>query len=384
MGLPAPGELGLLALAARIWTKYNIPMRILLVVLFLLGVFSPLQAARPVRGVPTVPLLRRAEAVILRKLASLRRTPAVKNSLFARQVRFLTPARPLPVMGKSAGYKEVLSSLALPLDAEGFVVGSGFVIRSGSGRLYAVTSYHVTGSAGKPAGVRLFLPDGRAVDYTGLSVAAGGSFGINAPDVSLIELPSAVDRLVRPLGVAAHPPRKGSKLFMWGRPYDAAGIERAGGLAVESSFGMKIVLNRTEEVKYLEGMCGAPVLDEDGLVTGIYGGRGGKNGALFAVDARKSLSWLLQNYESGVFTPYTFKVFGQPALELAEGESVTSISHRTGDGLTLKTIDFPTFRDPLDAQILENSFEDLRPGDVISFDVWRGHVFSRFVFFKIP
>lgn len=263
-------------------------------------------------------------------------------------------------------------------------MGSGFVIRSLSGRIYAVAAYHVVGSAGRPASVRLFRPDGHPMDFTGLKVVAGGSFGINAPDVSLIELPEEAERFVQPLGVAANPPQEGSSLFMWGRPYDAINFTLAPGLAVESAHGMKIVLNRTREIQFLEGMCGAPVLDENGLVTGIYGGRGGGTDALFAIDARKSLSWLLNNYEGKKFTPYKFKAFGYTVLELREGESLGVIEHRSSTGELLSSIDFTIYRDPLDPEQLEDLFENLRSGDVLGFQITRGRMFSRFAFFKIP
>lgn len=383
-GLLGKGDIGLFTLENTCGAKYNIGMRILLAVLLLFTVSLPARAERISQGASSLSFLRRAEGIILRKLSSLRKVSPARLPPASQQARFLAPGKPLADVGRLAEHKTVLSSLALPLDADGFVLGSGFVIRSAAGRLYAVAAYHVSGSAGKPAGVRVFGPDGNTKDFTGLSVSAGGSYGINAPDVSLIELPASAEDWVRPLGVAHHPPREGHILSMWGRPYDAGGLEFASGLEVESAYGMKIVLNRTREVKHLEGMCGAPVLDENGLVAGIYGGRGAKNEALFAIDARKSLSWLIQNYESGLFTPYTFRVFGMPALELEPGESVGTISHKTADGQTLKTIDFPTYRGPLDVQTLENVFEDLRPGDVISFEVLRGRTFVRSVVFEVP
>lgn len=378
------GEIGLLALEKCGYPKYNINMRILLAVLFLFTVSLPAQAGRVSRGASSVSVLKRAQEVILRKLSPLRRMSAPKPSAPPKQVRFLTQALPLTALGQVGERKTVQSSLALPLDGEGFVLGSGFVIRSAAGRLYAVASYHVAGSAGKQAGVRVFGPDGNIKDFTGLSVSAGGSYGINAPDVSLIELPAEAEDFVRPLGVAQQPPAAGARLSMWGRPYDAGGLMFAPDLAVESAHGMKIVLNRTSEIKYLEGMCGSPVLDENGLVAGIYGGRGAKNESLFAIDARKSLSWLIKNYESGHFTPYTFRVLGLPALELEQGESVGTITHKTSDGHTLKTFDFPTYRDPLDVQQLENVFENLRSGDVIIFEVLRGHTVVRTVLFNVP
>ncbi|MGN0015912.1 MAG: serine protease [Candidatus Avelusimicrobium sp.] len=352
---------------------------------FLLVCFSlPAYAGRPVTPLSSLPLVRRVEEGILRRLSAWRRKAPSQPAAAARQVRFLTPAVPWSSLQHVSAPKTVFPSLALPLDSEGFALGSGFVIRSASGRLYAVSAYHVTGSAGKRASVRLFRPDGRAVDYTGLTVSAGGSFGVNAPDVSLVELPASAGRFVRPLGVSAHPPEEGSLLFMWGRPYDAPGFELAKGLSVESAYGMKIALTRTEDVAYLEGMCGAPVIDENGLVTGIYGGRAGGNEELFAIDARKSLSWLLRNYENGRYEPYTFSVFGYPALELGRGESVGYIAHKTPDGSMLEKIDFPTYREALDAARLENAFVDVRSGDVIEFEVHRGRVFSHVVLFRVP
>ena len=383
-GLLGPGRLGFFALVNVTEARYNINMRIWFLG-FLLVYFSlPAYAGRPVTPASSLTLVRRVEDGILRKLSAWRRKTPSQPAAVPRQVSFLTPSRPLGALQHFSAPKAVLPSLALPLDSEGFALGSGFVIRSASGRLYAVSAYHVTGSAGKRASVRLFRPDGSAVDYTGLTVSVGGSFGVNAPDVSLVELPASAARFVRPLGVSARPPKEGSLLFMWGRPYDAPDFELAKGLAVESAYGMKIVLTRTEEVAYLEGMCGSPVLDGDGLVTGIYGGRGGGDAELFAIDARKSLSWLLRNYENGIYVPYTFSVFGYPALELGEGESVGSITHRTPDGLTLEKIDFPTYREALDAAQLENAFVDLRSGDVIEFEVHRGRIFSRFAFFRVP
>nr|QGT50792.1 hypothetical protein Elusimicrob2101_0550 [uncultured Elusimicrobia bacterium] len=319
----------------------------------------------------------------MRKLAFLRKSPPLSAGA-AVQAPFLAPAKPLGALHSALDQKTILPSLALPLDSEGFALGSGFVIRSASGRLYAAAAYHVAGSEGKPISVRLFRPNGSFVDYTGLTVFAGGSFGINAPDVSLIELPPEAASFVRPLGVSGRPPQSGKRLFMWGRPYDAPGFELAKGLEVKSSHGMKIVLDRTEDIKFLEGMCGAPVLDENGLVTGIYGGRGGGDDFLFAIDARKSLSWLLNKEEKGFSAPYTFKFGGVPTLELEPGESVQTITHRTASGAVLEEIDFPTYRGFFDAEQLESVFVDLRPGDVIAFEVHRGRIFARWAFFKVP
>lgn len=327
-------------------------------------------------------LLRRVEEQAFRGLKRFR-TPVLPPAVPGPQTRFTAPAAPVAPL-KILDKKYVLPSLALPLDSKGFALGSGFVLRAASGKLYAVSSYHVIGSAGRPVAVRLFRPNGRAVDYYNLKVSAGGSFGINAPDVSLVELPAETAEFVRPLGVALNPPAPGSTLVMWGRPYDANGFELAKGLRVQSAHGMKIVLDRTKRIAFLEGMCGAPVLDEDGLVTGIYGGRGGGDEELFAIDARKSLSWLLKNYETGGYESYTFSVFGYPALELGRGESVGAITHKTPDGTILKVIYFPTYREPFDASRLENVFEDLRSGDVIEFDLYRGRNFSHFYSFKVP
>lgn len=358
-------------------------MRIFILCLLICCFSLPLEAGRFPRLKSSLSVWKRVEASVLRKLPALRRISAnIPNSLL--QVQFLTPAKPRVNVNSVQAHLEILPSLALPLDAEGFALGSGFVIRSLSGRFYAVAAYHVVGSAGKPASVRLFQADGQPVDYVGLKVSAGGSFGINAPDVSLIELPAEVKHFVQPLGVAAQPPQEGSSLFMWGRPYDAMGFTLAPGLAVASAYGMKIVLNRTQEIKFLEGMCGAPVLDENGLVTGIYGGRGGANASLFAIDARKSLSWLLKNYEGKGFTPYTFKAFGYTVLALKAGETLDIIEHRGPTGSLLATIDLPTYQGPFDPEHLENVFKDLQSGDVLSFEVKRGRIFSHFVFFKIP
>lgn len=383
-GLLGKVRVGLFSLVNGEYARYNINMRIWFLS-FLLVCFSlPAYAGRPVTPLSSLALVRRVEEGILRKLSIWRRSVPSRPAAVPRQVRFLTPARPLEAFQNVSIPNAALPSLALPLDSKGFALGSGFVIRSASSRLYAVSAYHVTGSAGKQASVRLFRPDGDAVDYTGLTVSAGGSFGVNAPDVSLVELPASAGRFVRPLGVSARPPEEGSSLFMWGRPYDAPGFELAKGLSVKSAYGMKIALTRTEKVAYLEGMCGSPVLDEDGFVTGIYGGRGGGDEELFAIDARKSLSWLLNNYENGGYVPYTFSVFGYPALELGRGESVGSITHKTPDGTILKTIYFPTYRKPFDAARLENVFGELRSGDEIEFDVYRGRDFSHFFSFRVP
>lgn len=357
-------------------------MRILFLGLLALLFASPAEAVR--LGVPSGLLMRRVGTSVARTLMRLRfvRIPAAA----ANQSRLAVPASDMALRQSAELLRQqyVLPSLALPLDPEGRVLGSGFVMRAPSGALYAVTAYHVVGSAGKETGVRLFRPDGKTVEYNNLTVSSGGSYGVNAPDVSLIELPEEAGGFVRPLEVAPYPPAPGSRLFMWGRPYDAPDFALAKELEVDFAYGMKISLRRTEHIPFLEGMCGSPVFDEKGFVTGIYGGRAGKDDRLFAIDARKSLSWLLQNRESGTSVPYTFKVFGTTALELGQGESLMSVYHQTPDGATLEELNFPAYQGRLDVLRLEEAFSDLRSGDIIVFEVFRGRIFSRMELFTVP
>lgn len=298
--------------------------------------------------------------------------------------RFLTVGKPLAFPARLQRQENILSSLAFPLDSEGALMGSGFVLRSASGGLYAVAAYHVAGSAGKSRSVHLFRPDGTGVVYENLKVVSGGMFGVNAPDVSLVELPEEAAEFVRPLDIAPAPPMPGQHLFMWGLPYDSPELSLVKNLRVEDAYGMKVVLQPQENVEILEGMCGSPVFDEDGLVTGIYSGRGLVEGDMFAVDARKSLHWLLQKYEGGVFVPYEFRFMGRSALMLAEAENVGRIRHVQSDGSLLKEVNFPVYRDRLDASRLEDLFPDARTGDVLEFEIIKDRMVVRWILFKVP
>lgn len=298
--------------------------------------------------------------------------------------RYIRPGVASAIPSKLLKKENIMSSLAFPLDNTGAFIGSGFVLRAASGRLYAVAAYHVAGSAGKSAGVHLFAPDGKGVVYDKLEVSSGGVWGVNAPDVSLIELPKEAEKFVRPLEIAPAPPRPGEQLYMWGLPYEATDLTLVKKLRVEDSYGMKMVFQPEEMPKALEGMCGSPVFNEEGLVTGIYSGRGLNEGDMFAVDARKSLNWLLQKYEGHQASPYTFRFMGQTVLELAPGENVGLIRHVLPDGSLLKEVDFPVYRDRLDAARLEDVFPDVRPGDVIEFEIIKDRVVVRWILFTVP
>lgn len=313
-------------------------------------------------------------AAVARKVENkLRRAAAFlhPSKLQAPSSCFLKYGVPRSDASSLRRHSVIMPSLALPLNQERELLGSGFVLRSASGRLYAVTSYHVAGSAGKPSGVVLFSPRDGAVEYGGLKVVSGGMYGVNLPDVSLIELPEEVSEFVRPLEVAPAAPKPGSRLFMWGRPYDLDGFSLVSNLYVEDSYGMKTVMRASDKIEFLTGMCGSPVLNEDGLVAGIYGGRGLGEGDMFAIDARKSLNWLIKNYETKLVEPYVFKVLGRPALKLFPGYRVGRIQHRSPNGELLKEIEISVYRGRFDAERLEELFGDLRSGDGVWFEIVR-------------
>ena len=253
--------------------------------------------------------------------------------------------------------------------ASGELMGSGFVVKSGSGRLYAVVSYHVVGRAGNTVALRMYDAAGKPVLYGGAVVSAAGSFGINAPDAAIIELPASAALHVRPLQVAHSLPQEGSELVVWGSPYAANGFARVDELTVKRAQNIKIVMDSPDVSEEFNGLCGSPVLDAQGKVAGIYSGHAPEQGFVFAVNARQALEWLIGNYEKGM-VPYTvFKIYGRQVLQVQAEETVGWVYHFDPNGTLLHKVYLPKYPGAFDPEHAERLFPDVRHGDFLEFEL---------------
>ncbi len=260
----------------------------------------------------------------------------------------------------------------------GELLGSGFVVRSGAGKLYAVVSYHVVGHAGRTVAVRMYDAQGTPVVYNGLIVNRAGSFGINAPDAAIIALPPAAQKHVRPLQVAASLPPKASELIVWGSPYAANGFARIDELKVQLAQNVKIVMKSPDVSDDFDGLCGSPVLDEQGKVVGIYSGHDPKLGLVFAVNARQTLEWLIGSYEKGM-TPagIPFKVYGRLVMLLQAEETVGWVYHFDQYGTLLHKVYLPQYPGEFDPAAAECLFADVRHGDFLEFEIVKHRIIQR-------
>lgn len=266
--------------------------------------------------------------------------------------------------------------------ATGELMGSGFVVRSGSGKLYAVVSYHVVGHAGNKVAVRMYDKLDREITYRGV-VNATGSYGLNAPDAAIIALPPKAAKHALPLKVAADFPQKGEELVVWGTPYAVNGFARADELIVKHVQGFKIVMDSPDVSSDFNGLCGSPVLNQDGKVVGIYSGHDPDRGLVFAVPARKALEWMIGNYERGLSASFSLRLSGREILRLVPGETVGWVRHFSPDGVLLHKVYLPQYPEPFDPAHVETLFPDVRPGDFLEFEVVRHRFLDRMISVEI-
>ena len=267
--------------------------------------------------------------------------------------------------------------------ATGELMGSGFVVRSGSGKLYAVVSYHVVGHAGNVMSVRMYDEQGKPVLYNGVVVNATGSYGLNAPDAAIIELPPAAAKHARPLKVVSAETAAGEELVVWGTPYASDGFARVDELTVKHAKGFKIVMDSPDVSTDFNGLCGSPVLNQEGRVAGIYSGHDPAMGLVFAVPARKALEWLIGNYEQKLKATFSFQLYGRTVLTLNAGETVGWVHHFAADGTLLHKVYLPRYPEPFEASHAENLFPDVQPGDFLEFEIVRHRFVDRTISVQI-
>ena len=267
--------------------------------------------------------------------------------------------------------------------ATGELMGSGFVVRSGSGTLYAVASYHVVGHAGNALAVRMYDAEGNPVFYPCVLVSASGSYGINAPDTAIIELPARAARHVKPLKVAYGLPAPNTTLAAWGIPYVQGHAIRVGDLRVQHAEGFKIVMHSRQEASHLRGLCGSPVLNEEGKVVGIFNGHKEGQELFFAVNARKALDWLISNYESGRQATLAFKLHGRTVFTLPAGETIGKVRHLDELGRPLAEVYVPRYAGAFDLEHLEGLFPDLKPTDRLDFEIVKHRFVDRIISVEI-
>lgn len=262
--------------------------------------------------------------------------------------------------------------------ASGELMGSGFVVRAASGRLYAVVSYHVVGRSGNQVAVRLHDASGKAIRYE-VEVSAAGSFGINALDAAIIALPEAAAAHVQPLTVAQQPAAAGSELVLWGRPYVMDRFARVEELKVTLVQPLKIVMESEEISDNFNGFCGSPLLNDRGEVMGIYSGHNPDTGHAFAVNAQKALQSLIALYEQGTPMQMSFKLYGQPVLTVGPEETVGWVRQFNSNGQLVQEVYLPRFEGEFDPEHAERLFEKVNAGDFLEFEVVKHRFVDRTV-----
>lgn len=267
--------------------------------------------------------------------------------------------------------------------ATGELMGSGFVVRSGSGTLYAVASYHVVGHAGNALAVRMYDAEGNPVFYPCVLVSASGSYGINAPDAAIIALPARAARHAKPLKVAYGLPASNATLVTWGIPYAVGRAIRVGDLRVQHAESFKIVMHSQQEANHLRGLCGSPVLNEEGKVAGIFSGHKEGEDLFFAVNARKALDWLISNYESRRQATLTFKLHGRTIFTLQAGETIGKVRHLDELGRPLAEVYVPRYDGAFDLEHLEGLFPDIKPADRLDFEIVKHRFVDRVISVEI-
>lgn len=311
-------------------------------------------------------------------------------SLSAAQTqRALVQRLPAPSSLRQTGLQQTESrireSLVEVVGREtGELMGSGFVVKSSSGRLYAVASYHVVGSAGNRVSLKMYDANGNIVQYDGTVVSANGSYGLNAPDASIIELPAKAALHARPLKLAKEAPLTGDELVVWGTPYTEDAFVRVDELKVKHTGGLKIAMESADVNHGFNGLCGSPLLNAQGEVAGVYSGHDPDLGLVFGVDARETLSTLVGNYERGMIPYYPFGAYGKTIMRLRAGETIGWVRHQDPDGMILHRVYLPLYPEQFDPQQMERLFPDMRRGDVLEFDILVHRAVSRTERFEVP
>ncbi len=267
--------------------------------------------------------------------------------------------------------------------ATGEALGSGFVVRSSSGKLYAVASYHIVGRVGNMFSLELYRADGTPVRYDTVLVSAVGAFGLNAPDAAVLELPSSAAEYVRPLKVAKEMPQPGDELVVWGSPYTETADARVDELKVIQAEGLKIVMESKDVSDDFNGFCGSPLLNAKGEVAGIYSGHAPADEFVFGVSARRTLDWLIGGYEGGMSPYYGYQFRGRTAVRLQGGESVGDVRLFDSSGRLLQKVYLPRYAGPFDPAHTERLFTDVRRGDVLEFDILVHRTVSRTERFEV-
>ena len=265
----------------------------------------------------------------------------------------------------------------------GSLIGSGFVVRSGSGRLYAVLSYHVVGGPGNMVHLRVFNEKGESRDYERLFVSASGAYGINSPDSSIVELPLDAADFVKPLHLAKQAPKEGDKLAAWGSPYAVQGLARLSNLTLLNAKGVKLTIQSEQTPFKMDGLCGSPVLNEAGEVAGIIDGFHKDSLHYFAADARFTLSWLIGNYEQNMVPMFEYKLNGRAAFWVASGESVGEVRWLNSRGKVKEKVYLPQYPAPFDPAKLEELFPQAKAGDALELDILKHRELHRTVTMEI-
>lgn len=267
--------------------------------------------------------------------------------------------------------------------ATGFLMGSGFVFKSPSGKMYVVAAYHVVGRKGGSVALRFKLPDGSQKVYDNALIVESGAFGVNEPDAVLIELPSGAEQHVKPLPLAKELPSIGEKMTVWGHSYEIPGVFRKGDLIVESAADFKLVMKSEGEFgEEMNGFCGSPILNSKGEVAGIYAGHDFYLQFQVGVSAHKTLSMLTDCLERNIPLKRNWVLNGKTVLVTEGGESVKKIRWiRNGKAILERNLHF--YMDEFDSQHLEKLF-DLRSGDALSFEVAKGRAVVRTEEYAIP
>lgn len=279
--------------------------------------------------------------------------------------------------------KKMRQSAVEIVNIEKNLLGSGFVLQAPSGKLYVVASYHVVGSAGNKVSVRMTWPNGKTTTYHATPVLAGGAYGYNSPDASVLELPESAKEFIVPLKMSSSVPNVGEELVVWGTPYQYPHLIRLDGLKVVSNKGVKLVLQSKHGITGLNGLCGSPLFNAKGEVVAVYSGHDTPSGLAFGVKISDSVGKIIYDWENNIPFSYGFYIHGKAVVMMTAGQNISIIEHFDAQGNRLENRFMTHYVQEADYQHGEQLFQ-LNSGDKLRFHINRGRELVKVVEYIEP
>lgn len=302
------------------------------------------------------------------------------------QVERVRAQHKVPVYSKREVFTKMPHALVQVIGMnKGGLRSTGFILedfKHGRSRLWAVVPYHVGGGKGKPIRLRLLDAAGKIHNYD-LKIAAGGGWGPNAIDASLVRLPKELAGKVTALRLAPEPARAGMNAFSFG--YTVFHTEQLKPVALMRNIKNVTGFRMMGDYRFIEdpsGFCGSPVLDAEGYVLGVHSGTVGMESSM-AVTA-DGIRQLIRAYDTGRGA-MAVRVFGREAMQIETTESISSISlYRHGSWIYSVALNH--LYTPFSYAHAEAAFGpiELRKGDTLVFHIVEHGTPTRSVSYTIP